>query len=422
MTGAAMLRVLQELFESVRIALAQLRAHRLRSALTATGIVIGIVAVTLMGTAIGGMDTAFESSLAMLGDDILYVQKWPWANVDDWWNYVNRPAIRPEDAKKLNRIIESTPDSRLEVAVPVVARALSVRNGRNQVDAVYTSGTTGDFARILRADFREGRLFTSSEADAGRPVCVLGDDVARALFPSASALGRVVEIRGHPFRVIGVLAHQGDFLGLFSFDNQAIVPLAAYLKYLGGAGTSGELQVKVRDKRWMADATDELTGDMRRVRGQLPGERDNFSINQQDAFKAWLDPVKRDIAFAGLFVTGLALFVGAIGIMNITFVSVRERTREIGTRRACGARRRTILLQFLVEAGTISLAGGAVGLAVTWGLALAVAAALPHLPLSFSPNLVALGVLVSAGTGVAAGFAPAWSASRLDPVEALRYE
>lgn len=178
----------------------------------------------------------------------------------------------------------------------------------------------------------------------------------------------------------------------------------------------------MRDKTKLAAAEEELIGAMRRVRGQLPGERDNFSINQQQAFKEQLDPVKAGIALAGLFITGLSLFVGAIGIMNITFVSVKERTKEIGTRKALGARRRTILLQFLIEAVSICLIGGLVGLGVTLAASLVLATLLPALPIAFSPGLMAVSVLVSILTGVVSGFAPAWGASRLDPVVALRYE
>lgn len=416
-----MKRLLYELTESFRIAFAQIRANKLRSVLTALGVIIGIVAVTLMGTAIRGIDTGFTKSLAMLGDDVLYVQKWPWGGVEDWWNYANRPPIRPEDADKINRIIEQTPNSLLEVAVPVSARGNSVKAGENKVSGVFTIGTTADYGRLISADFSEGRLFNDTEAAGGRPVCVLGFDVAEALFQNRSSIDQTVMIGGHPFTVIGVVAKQGSFLGLFSFDNQAILPLEAFRKYFS-VRRGAEIRVKITDKNRVADAREELTGAMRRVRAQLPGERDNFNINEQGAFKAQLDPIKQGIALAGLFITGLSLFVGAIGIMNITFVSVKERTKEIGTRKALGARRRTILLQFLIEAVSICLIGGFVGLGLTYGLVLAVGAAFPAIPVEFSVSLVFISMAVSIFTGIISGFAPAWGASRLDPVVALRYE
>ena len=418
-----MTRVVYEFTESVRIAFEQIRAHKMRSILTALGVIIGIVAVTLMGVAIAGMNSAFENSLAMLGEDILYVQKWPWGPIEDWWNYVNRPPIRPDEARVLNRIIEATPNTELEIAVPVLGRSASVKVGDNSVNGVMLFGTTGDYSRIIKADFRDGRFFTDTEADAGRPVCVVGCDVADALFPGRSALEQTVEVKGHRFRVIGILAKQGSFLGLFSLDNQMSIPLEAYEKFFGGRNSAGaEMQVKIRDKTRLMQAEEELIGAMRRVRGQMPGERDNFSVNEQQAFKEILDPVEKGIALAGLFITSLALFVGAIGIMNITFVSVKERTKEIGTRKALGARRRSILLQFLVEAVSVSLIGGLVGIAVASALSVAIKLVFPYLPVEVSPTLLMIGLLVSVGTGVAAGFAPAWGASRLDPVVALRYE
>jgi putative ABC transport system permease protein len=182
------------------------------------------------------------------------------------------------------------------------------------------------------------------------------------------------------------------------------------------------IRVKMRDKNRMEAARDELTGAMRRIRGLSPEQKDDFSINEQGALRSTIGPVKAGIASAGLFVTGLALFVGAIGIMNITYVSVKERTREIGTRKAVGAKRRTILLQFLIEAVSICLVGGVIGLALSWLLVAAIAAAAPSFPLRFSVGLVMTGLLVSTITGIASGFAPALTASRLDPIEALRYE
>jgi putative ABC transport system permease protein len=416
-----MARFLYEFLESFRIAFAQIRANKMRSILTALGVVIGIVAVTLMGTAIRGIDTGFQNSLAMLGEDVLYVQKWPWGPVEDWWNYNNRPNIRPRDAEALNRIIAATPNSLLEIAVPVVGRGSPVKYGDAKVSNVFNLGTTADYVRINSVEYQEGRLFNDTEAGSGREVCVLGYDVSEALFPGRSPLDETVIIGGHPFMVVGVFAKQGEFLGLFSFDNQVIMPLNAYQKYFG-TRRGAELRVKVRDKTMLIAAKEELTGAMRRVRGQLPGERDNFTINEQQAFKAQLDPIKSGIAMAGLFITGLALFVGAIGIMNITFVSVKERTKEIGTRKALGARRRSILMQFLIEAVSICLIGGAVGMVVSYLMFIGVRLQAPNFPVEFSPDLVLVSMLVSVVTGVISGFAPAYGASRLDPVVALRYE
>ncbi|HWA10380.1 MAG TPA: ABC transporter permease [Opitutaceae bacterium] len=416
-----MSRLVYEFTESFRIAFAQIRANKMRSVLTALGVIIGIVAVTLMGTAINGIDTSFQNSLAMLGDDILYVQKWPWGNPDDWWNYQNRPSIRIEQADRLNRVIESTTNSELEVAVPVIQRGASVKFGANKLLGIAILGTTAAYDRTSTFEFAEGRLFNETENTTGRLVCVIGADVADALFQGISPLNQTVLIDDQPFTVIGVLARQGSFLGLFSFDNQTIIPVNAFKRFFGQRG-GVQLRVKIRDKLRLAEAREELAGAMRRVRSQLPGERDNFSINEQELFKAQLDPVKRVIAIAGLFITGLALFVGAIGIMNITFVSVKERTKEIGTRKALGARRRTILLQFLIEAVSICLVGGVVGLAITFGICQGIRTALPSFPIVFSVGLVIISMIVSIVTGIVSGFAPALGASRLDPVVALRYE
>ena len=410
-----------ELTESFRIAVSVIRAHKMRSALTALGVIIGIIAVTLMGAAIGGIETGFERSLAVIGDDILYVEKWPWRHVDDWWNYRNRRIMDVKYAERLNKIIAATPNSQLVIAVPTINTMRSIKYGDNEVRGVFTQGTSHDFLITSTPTFKEGRFFNETESRGGRNVVVLGYDVAEVLFPNEPALGKTVLISGTPFRVLGVYAKQGTFLGLFSFDTYAVVPLPAFMKAFS-ARLDTSIRVKVRDKLQMDAAKGELTGAMRRVRGLQPEQKDDFELNEQQALRSTIDPIKSGIAVAGLFITGLALFVGAIGIMNITYVSVKERTREIGTRKAVGARRRTILLQFLIEAVSICLIGGAVGLGLSWLMTTAVAAAFPSFPMRFSMNLVATGLIVSTLTGIFSGFAPALSASRLDPIEALRYE
>ena len=391
--------MLNEVLESFRIAFSVIRAHKMRSVLTALGVIIGIIAVTLMGSAIAGIETGFERSLSVIGDDLLYVEKWPWHHVDDWWNYRNRRRMEVRYADDLNRMIASTPDSQLIVAVPALNTARTVKFGDNEVRGVFTQGTTYDFLQTSTSSFKEGRFFTEAEARGGHNVVVLGYDVAEALFPMASAIDKTVIIDGNPYRVIGVWSRMGTFLGLFSFDTYAVVPLPSFVKNFSNR-LDTQIRVKVKDKDQLDAARDELRGDMRRVRGLRPEQKDDFEINAQEGLRTTIGPVKAGIAAAGLFVTGLALFVGAIGIMNITYVSVKERTREIGTRKAVGAKRRTILLQFLVEAVSICLIGGAVGLTLSWLMCTAVAAAFPSFPMQFSLGLVITGLIVSTLTGV----------------------
>lgn len=427
-----MKRFLYELEESWKIAAAQMRSNMTRSTLTALGVIIGIVAVTLMGTAIGGISVGFDKSMSVLGDDVLYVTQWPWKPVDDWWNYRDRKKIQTEYAETINRIIAATPNSNLIVAVPTSSLMRSIKYGGNAVDNVFTLGTTSDFTLTSTIDCKEGRFFNEIESREGAQVVVIGYDVADALFPAESPIGKSVLINGQLFKVIGVNSRQGTFLGLFSWDSMVALPLTAFNKYFSsksasdvrpnGASVESDVRVKVKDKKKLAEAKDELIGIMRRARALSPEKPEDFSINEQQAFKSTLDPVKNTIAVAGLFITGLSLFVGAIGIMNITFVSVKERTKEIGTRKALGARRRTILLQFLIESTALCLLGGFIGLAIAYVMCLGLGKAFPSFPIQFSFMLVLASMVVSVLTGLISGFAPAWTASRLDPVAALRYE
>jgi putative ABC transport system permease protein len=414
-------RLLYELSESWKIAVAQMRANKMRSTLTALGVIIGIVAVTLMGTAVSGIQIGFDKSMAVLGEDVLYVGQWPWKQVDDWWNYRDRKKIKTEYAETVNRMIAAAPNSNLVVAVPTSSLLRGVKYADNEVNNVFVLGTTSDFIVTSTFECKEGRFFNEVESRGGANVCVIGYDVADALFPSESPLNKSVLINGQMFKVLGVNSRMGTFLGLFSWDSMVAMPLGAFNKYFS-AKSESDIRVKVKDKTKLAEAKDELTGLMRRIRGVPPEKKDDFSINEQQAFKSTLDPVKNSIAIAGLFITGLSLFVGAIGIMNITFVSVKERTKEIGTRKALGARRRTILLQFLIESTALCLLGGFIGLAFAYLICFGIGQAFPNFPIHFSLGLVLASMIVSVMTGLVSGFAPAWSASRLDPVAALRYE
>jgi putative ABC transport system permease protein len=421
MVGLKVMKNRAEWIEGFRIAVRQVAANRTRSMLTTLGVAIGIIAVTLMGTAISGIDTGFDRSMSGFGDDVLYVEQWPWTTLDDYWQFRNRPDIKLSGADRLNEMIQANPGSLLELAVAAPASIQAVTYGKRQVSNVYTMGTTNEYAYLSSTSCQKGRFIDEAESRGGRNVCVVGQDVASGLFGGEDPINKLVRVRDHEYRVVGVFDRQGSFLGLFSWDSQIVIPLASYIRYFKSNQENASIRVKVRDKTRLAEAKEELRGAFRRIRGLWPEQQDNFAINEQRALRSSIEPVKVGLAIAGLFITGLALFVGAIGIMNITFVSVQERTREIGTRKALGARRRTILIQFLIEAVSISLVGGAVGLAVAFVLFLVIGSACPNFPMQFSPVLVATALCICVMTGIVSGFAPAWQASRLSPVEALRY-
>jgi putative ABC transport system permease protein len=415
-------RLTAELTESCFIALEQIVANRGRSILTALGVIIGVIAATLMGTAIRAIDIGFDRSLSLLGDDVLYVEQYPWTPEEDFWSFRNRRTIQLSYVAQLNRLIEESPSSllKLAVAAPNTMQTLSYK--KRQLTNVYTTGTTSDFALLAATDCRKGRFLDDAESRGGRNVCVVGIDVANNLFGSDYPIEKIIHIAQQDYRVIGVFERQGSFLGVLSFDSQVVIPLASYVKYFDATGLNASIRVKVADSKRLDEARQELRGDFRRLRRLSPEQPDDFTINQQEAFRSTLRPVKAGLAVAGLCITSLSLFVGAIGIMNITFVSVKERTREIGTRKALGAKQHTILLQFLVEALSICLIGGVVGLLLSLLLLQVIATLLPSLPIEFSPGVVFVALTISSATGIISGFAPAWQASMLNPVDAIRYE
>lgn len=410
-----------EIEESFRIAFDQILSHKLRSILTALGVIIGILAVTLMGTAINGIDKGFDRSLSLIGYDVLYVQKWPWRRIEEWWVYRNRPKLETDYADALNRKIKSNTASELLTVVPQMSKTRQVFFEGESIENVFIIGTTDTYQLTSSADLSIGRFFTNFESRSGAKICILGSDVVEALFPNINPINQYIKIGKHRFKIIGVYEKQGKFLGLFSLDTQVVIPLLAFQKAFGESRQI-TLRVKVKDESRVSYAKDELIGLMRQIRGLDYTEDNDFTINEQRAFKSTLDPIKAGISIAGLFITGLSLFVGAIGIMNITFVSVKERTKEIGTRKALGAKRRSILLQFLIESTSICLIGGIIGLFISFGATVLVNVFFETFPVSFSLELVVVGMVVSTLTGIFSGFAPAYSASKLNPSTALRYE
>jgi putative ABC transport system permease protein len=405
---------LTELREGLAISWDAIRANKLRSILTTLGIVIGIVTVTLMGTAIEGLNRAFVKSISFIGGDVLYVDRGSWfmQSYQEWQASRKRPVLTVAEAEGLADQLTLS-----SVVTPMAFTDEPVKYKKHSSSGVSVDGTTENFMLTMGFTIAEGRFLSGAECDFGRPVCVIGAIVATNLFPRESPLGNKVTIGNAPFEVVGVLDRQGGILGN-GVDNQVIIPLPQFLAHFEAAPDL-EIQVKVKDMEQVDEARDELTSAMRRLRRLAPNDPDNFAINQQDQILTMFHAIAGTIGGIGLFVTGLSLFVGGIGIMNIMFVSVAERTREIGIRKAIGAKRRTILLQFLIEAASICLIGGFIALAIAWPMTLLMQKMMPAV-LSF--NVVGIALLVALITGVLAGFFPAWRAARMNPVDALRNE
>jgi putative ABC transport system permease protein len=406
---------LTELREGVGISLEALRANKMRSILTTLGIVIGIVTVTLMGTAIDGLNRAFLRSISMIGADVLYVERFSWFNRTrvDWLRQRKRRPITLAQVRALEK--QAT---LVRAVAPFAATRQAVKFKNHSSASVLVIGTTDQYQFTSSIVISEGRFISGPESDGGRPVCVVGYQVATNLFVNESALGHKIRVGQQPFEVVGVLEKQGNFLGAFSLDNQVIIPVRQFVTQFA-TFPDYSIQVKVADLAQMQDAREEVRGLLRKIRRVPPDAEDDFSINQQEALMTAFHRVSTVIASVGLFITGLSLFVGGIGIMNIMFVSVTERTREIGIRKAVGAKRRAILVQFLSEAASICLFSGLLGLAIAFPLSLVLK---QFLPAHMSATVVAIAILVSLLTGVASGFFPAWRAARMNPVDALRNE
>ncbi|HET6983697.1 MAG TPA: ABC transporter permease [Myxococcaceae bacterium] len=408
------------LWDNARLALGTLAANPLRSLLTLLGVVIGVTTVVTMMALVEGLRTKVTQDLSNLGANVFTISKWP-AGINlqrmDWKRFQRRPNLGLED---LRAVREGCPSvSTASALTGLGPNKISSAIAETQPN-VFVQGTTAEWIDTSGRAISSGRFFSAHEVQEARPVVVVGLDVADKLFPGQEALGREIRIRGRVFQIVGLLEKRGKIFGLFNADNILILPLPNALDIFG-RNRSLRLNVAAADPSKLQKAQDEVTALLRMRRNVKPDAQNNFEVDTNETMTRTFNNLSNVITAASFGICLLSLVVGGIGILNIMLVSVTERTREIGIRKALGAKRRRILGQFALEAVTLSLFGGVLGLAL--GLSLTALGRWAFgFPMTVPAWAIALALVMSSGVGLVFGIYPAARAAALDPVEAMRSE
>ncbi len=386
----------------------------MRAFLTTLCIIIGITMVTIVDAVTTGMDVTFENSMSMLGNNVVYIQKWPWDGGDkEWWEIQNRKEMEVDYAEFLSE------NSRYASSVSASAsRGTSIRYKDLVAENVGLNGATYNYLDVQGLNIESGRMFTEGEVRSGSKVAVIGQSLVDNLFENETALGKQVRIGGRKFTVIGILEKQGSFLGLEDADSRVIIPISAYGQ-MYSLRWGVQIGVKFPDEMALKEGEYEVEGLMRRARNLDAFAENDFAVNKPEAFKEQLEGVKNGIYMGGFILVGLSLLIGGIGIMNIMFVSVKERTKEIGIRKAVGAKSWEILSQFLIEAVVMCLLGGLIGVGVAGVLTILIDQAFTA---KMDVSVVLLAFSLCTFVGLLFGFIPAYRAAKSDPIESLRFE
>ncbi len=414
-----LIRILRE---SIDQSLQQLRANKLRSFLSLLGITIGIFCILSVKSAVDSLEDNIKGSFEQLGNDVIYITKLPWAEDPDqsYWKYFQRPVPSYEDYLVLKAGVETA--SLVALTVRIGIRTIKYRS--SSVEGAFVFGATYEYADLFKMEFEKGRYYSPYEYNNGSDKVILGYNIADELFGTLDPIGKQVKLMGRTMQVIGVIAKAGEALvNPLDYDDVIFLSYTAAKKVADvkqrNSPWGNTLNVKARDGVDVELMRDEVTGVLRAHRRLKPREQDDFSLNEISVITQFLDKIFGVINLAGLAIGIFAIFVGMFSVANIMFVSVKERTNIIGIKKALGAKRYFILLEFLIEAIVLCILGGLVGLLLVFGC-MKILAAVLNFEMYLSLSNIALGVGLSIFIGIISGFIPANQASKMDPVDAMR--
>ena len=406
--------------ESILFAINALIVNKLRTFLSLLGISIGIFTIITVFTFVDYIEFSVQSSVQKLGNDVVYVQKWPWAFGSDypWWKYFNRANPSYKDYEELNRRVSPEKIRAMAFEIDITGKTIKYRS--NSVENTNITAASHDFADVRTMEFEKGRYFTFNESRSGRNYVVIGANVANALFGTADPIGKDVKILGRKLKVIGVVKKEGEDILGNSMDNQALIPInfARNLVDVRADRYQPFIMIKAQEGVTLPEVNDEVRNHLRSIRRISPREEDDFALNQSSILSIQMESLFGVVNVAGWIIGGFSILVGGFGIANIMFVSVKERTNVIGIQKSLGAKNYFILLQFLFESIVLCLMGGGIGLFMVWLVTLVANFMDYGLFLSFGNIILGLGVSVV--IGLVSGYLPAQSAANLDPVEAIR--
>ena len=416
------IRLFLRLFrESFLFAFEALRVNKLRTFLSLLGITIGIFAIISVFTVTDALEKKIRSDVESLGDNVIYVQKWPWVpeggDEYPWWKYMNRPLPGYKEMAELQK------KSDREEAVAFVATIgdQTIKYLSNAVENTEILCVSHQYDQIKSFELEEGRYFSEHESVSGPPIAMIGYDIAGALFKGQSAVGKEISVRGTKFTIIGVIQKEGSSLVGNSSDSQVIIPLnfARNLINLRSESMEPYFMVKAKPTVSLPELRDDLRGAMRSIRKLKPKEDDDFALNETSLLTNGMKQVFRTLGIAAWIIGGFSIMVGGFGIANIMFVSVKERTSIIGIQKSLGSKNYFILLQFLVESVVLCIIGGMVGLLLVFLLAQAISMFMDF-TFVLTMNNIIMGIVISATVGILSGYIPAHQASRMNPVDAIR--